>query len=144
MLLIREVWELIALPYAVVEAGRQWQLASGDFRESIGMKPIAFLPQGFLLRKNKRLVLLVAKVVDDFIIAGTQQALEWLSTKINARFKVGTEVYAPEPMRFNGALIRQDKLRSIKVCMKEFADSITPIELTLHRRKQSGELVAPN
>ena len=100
------------------------------------MKPIAFLPQGFMLRKAQGLELLVAKVVDDFILAGTQQALEWFSKKINGRFEVGTEVYAPEPIRFNGALIEQDILGSIKVKMSECANSITPLALSVQRRKQ--------
>ena len=141
MLLFRTVWELIALPYGIVEAGRQWQLASDDFLKSIGMEPINFLPQGFSLRRPEGIVLLVAKVVDDFIIAGTEKALKWFSKKINARFHVGTETYAPEPIRFNGALLRQDRKGSIKVSMEEFANSISALSMTRERRKQQDDPV---
>ena len=136
MLLARVLWELIALPYGIVEAGRQWQLASDDFLTSVGLTPLYLLPQGFMLRKQSGLQLIVAKVVDDFILAGTETALKWFSKKINARFQVGTEVYAPEPVRFNGAIIKQSKTGAIKLSMKEFADSIASLELSKMRRKQ--------
>ena len=138
----RILWELISLPYGILEAGRQWQLASDDFLTSIGLTPLYLLPQGFMLRDKKRgLQLLVAKVVDDFLLAGTESALQWFSKKINARFQVGTEVYAPKRIRFNGFSIMQDAKGNVEVCMKEFADSIEPLELPLQRRKQQEDLV---
>ena len=72
---------MIRLSYEIVEAGRQWQLASDEFLFATGMEAVYALPQCFMAKRKGRLVLLMYKVVGDFLFAGTPQALKWLSVK---------------------------------------------------------------
>lgn len=137
LLLFRTIWKLLSLPYGIVEAGRQWQLASDDFLHTIGLSPVYSLPQCFMLKRKGKLELLVGKIVDDFLVAGKEKALKWFSTKINARFTVGKETYTPQPLRFNGAIIQRDSRGSIRVCMHEFAAQIQKMKLDPTRRKQT-------
>ena len=143
MLLFRTVWKLLGLPYGIAEAGRQWQLVSDDFLHSIGMESIYAVPQCFMLKLKGKLLLLVGKIVDDFLIAGTRKALKWFSAKVNQRFTVGTETWAPDPIRFNGALIEQANDYSIRVTMEDFAKSIKPLQVERNRRKQPEALPTP-
>ena len=80
MLLFRTLWKLLSLPYGIAEAGRQWQLTSDEFLYSIGMEAVYALPQCFMLKHKGHLVLIVCKIVDDFLFAGTPQTLKWFST----------------------------------------------------------------
>ena len=136
LLLFRILWLLLSLPYGIVEAGRQWQLASDDFLHSIGLQTVPSQPQCFVRKENGKLVLIVGKIVDDFLIAGTPEALRWFSRKINSRFTVGAETYTPHALKFNGAIIEKDSKGSIRVNMNEFANKLAPFSLERSRRKQ--------
>ena len=119
------------------------QLVSDEFLQSFGMTAIHFLLPGFIIRGRKGLALLVANMVDDFILAGTDEALYWFSKRINPRFQLGTEAYALELIRSNGAIIQQDQRRSIKASMEEFAFSLKPLQIAKERRKQNDAPVSP-
>ena len=144
LLLFRTLWRLLGLPYGIVEAGRQWQLASDDFLNEIGLEPVHALPQCFLLRRNERVVLLVGKIVDDFLIAGLPEALKWFSSRMHQRFTIGTETYPPEQLRFNGGIIEQAVDFSIKLSMEEFAKSIERFDIARARRKQGDAQATAN
>ena len=137
LLLFRILWLLLSLPYGIVEAGRQWQLTSDDFLHSIGLQTVSSLPQCFIRKENGKLVLIVGKVVDDFLVAGTPEALRWFSRKINSRFTVGAETYTPHALKFNGAIIEKDSEGSIRVNMNEFANKLAPFSFERSRRKQT-------
>ena len=107
------------------------------------MKAVFALPQCFMLRTEKGLQLILGKIVDDFILAGTKEALHWFSRKTNQRFDVGTESYAATPLRFNGSIIEQDVHGSIKLSMLEFANSIAKLELPRERRKAPEAQTTP-
>ena len=142
LLLYQTVWQLLCLPYGIVEAGRQWQLVSDDFLKSIGMQAIYALPQCFIVKNNGEWQLIVGKIVDDFLLAGTPRMLSWFSKKIRGRFQVGAEAFAPDQIRFDGLLLKQARDGSIRASMEEFANSIKPIELSPARRKKNEEPVS--
>ena len=81
-------------------------------------------------------MLLIGKIVDDFLIAGEPKMLRWLSRKISSHFTVGSEMYAPSPLKFNGAIIERDSKGSIRVTMHEFASQMQKIMLEPCRRKE--------
>ena len=129
LLLFRTLWLLLGLPYGIVEAGRQWQLASDDFLHSLGPTQVPSLPQCFMLKSGGTLHLLFGKVVDDFLLAGRSKALRWFSRKINARFSVGAETYTPSALKFNRTIIERDQKSSIRTSMHEFADKFQKLTL---------------
>ena len=139
MLLFKTVWKLLSLPYGVGEAGRQWQLTSDDFLIDLGLEQVYALPQCFIKRCGGKLVLIVGKVVDDFLVAGTPTEIDWILCKIRARSTVGSEASAPQLIRFNGATIEQARDFSIRLSMEEFKRSINPLNITRERRKQAEQ-----
>jgi hypothetical protein len=71
----RSIWRLLNLPYGLVDAGRQWQLAFErwllDIMEFV---TVPSMPQVFVMFDPSGSILLhVGKVVDDVIIAGAHK-----------------------------------------------------------------------
>lgn len=81
--------------------------------------------------------------MDDFLIAGMPEAMQWLSKKVNARFTAGAEIHAPDQIRLNGACIDQAKDYSIRVSMEEFAKQIKRLDIDRPRRKQAEASATP-
>lgn len=125
----KAIWKLLSLPHGIAEAGRQWQLVSDDFLNSIGLEQARESPQRFILRKKGKLALIIGKAVDDFLIAGAPEALEWLSKKASKRFKAGAEERAPKQIRFNGARIDQAKDCPIRAPMEDSAKTISRLDI---------------
>ena len=62
---------------------------------------------------------------------------------MNERLTVGTETYAPQPLRFNGAVIEQARDYTICVSMQEYARSISRLDIDRPRRKQPDAQATP-
>jgi len=137
---IDEVWKIVKPAYGLVESGRLWQLCVEEWLQAYGFTTLPGLPQLFVLRhrKSNKLVLLVAKVVDDFLLSGTPAELDRFSIAIKKRFHVGRYIDEPKFV-FNRLSIHQSPNFSISISMKEFADKIEPIDLSRARRKQPDE-----
>ena len=104
--------------YSIIETGEHLKLASDDFLKSTGMEPVSFLSHELALRKQEDIVLLLSKVLEYFILAGTEKAARWFSKKLNAFFKVETGTDAPGYLQFKGPLLQQNRKRYIKVSIK--------------------------
>lgn len=137
---VDEIWKLIKPAYGLVESGRLWQLCVEEWMLDYGFTTIPGLPQFFILRREGRICLLVAKVVDDILIAGTDEASKLFYEDISNRFKVGTYVNgAGKEFKFNGLTIYQDpNTYSITVNMREYLSSIVEIPLTRLRKKSAN------
>ena len=107
------------------------------------MKKVYALPQCFMLKRNGLLVLLVGKIVDDFLLAGTDEAIAWFSQKIHKRFTIGTEACPPHPLRFNGAIIQQAEDFYVQVSMEEFASNIHHLQVPREHRRQANAPATP-
>ena len=73
-MLMRVVWLLLSLPYGLVDAGRQWQLAMEQWLlDDLGFETFAGLPQVFAkLNDRGAILLLIGKVSDDILVAGME------------------------------------------------------------------------
>ena len=87
-------------------------------------------------KQNGNLVLMVGKIIHDFLMVGTREALLWFSKKISSRFTVDTETYTPNVLKFNGAIIEKDSKGSIRVNMNGFANKLAPFVIKCALRKQ--------
>ena len=136
---VGEIWKLIKPAYGLVESGRLWQLCVEDWLFSYGFECIPGLPQLFVLRNEKKEIkLLVAKVVDDHLVAGNMEDIFSFHAAFAKRFEIGRFVHST-PLTFNRLLIDQEKDYSISVSMSEYFGSIQSIALSRQRRKQSDE-----
>lgn len=86
-----KIWKLVSLPYGIVEAGRQWFFAVETWmKEEYGLSLEFGILQFFSERNHDgRIVLILAKVVDGFINAGSREAVETFTKVLGERFQLG-------------------------------------------------------
>lgn len=94
------------------------------------------VPQLFLLWKNSILQLILVKVVDDMLFSGLPSALRDFHNAIAHKFDI-SRYNDQEDIVFNRFFISRLSDGSIKVSMKEFMDTILPICVPYHRKKQN-------
>lgn len=92
------LWKLLRLPYGIVEAGRQWFCAAENWLTTVyGLTRIHAVDQLFYKQGGDgRVVLFVAKVFDDFIIAGTKEMIDDFLEALHGRFRLGQANRGPE------------------------------------------------
>ena len=131
------LWKLNKLPYGIADAGRQWQKKIESWMlEHVGLERVIGLSQLFLKRDAKgNVILLVAKVTDDFLLGGTKEAMQQFTNLLEKRFEVG-KVIIDDMIHFDGCEIRQDEQGNILMSMARYIERLRPIELSRTRRKQ--------
>ncbi len=131
-----EVWKLMKPAYGLVESGRLWQTTVEPWMASYGLQEIPGMAQLFVLHSREpspRLIL--AKVVDDFLLAGDKNEIRLFREAISKRFKVG-QFAEGGTLVFNRLHITQHDNWDIEVSMEEYAETINPLTLPKERRKQ--------
>ena len=130
------VWRLLKPAYGFVESGRIWQLTVERWMKSQNLFQIPGLQQLFIQRdENSCVILAVAKVVDDFLIAGISSAIQKFHKEISRRFTVDRFLFG-QALIFNRLHIRQEEDFSVYVNMKEYLQTIQPLEIPHLRRKE--------
>jgi Reverse transcriptase (RNA-dependent DNA polymerase) len=138
----RSIWGLLNLPYGLVDAGRQWQLAFERWLLDImGFVTVPSMPQVFVMfEPSGSILLLVGKVVDDVIIAGAHKDIECFLEALKSRWIIGKAEIANRLM-FNGALIERDpSTGAICMSMRDYVkEKVHVIPLAPERRRQQAD-----
>lgn len=80
--------------YGLVESSRLWQLTNEKWMQSQGVYEAHGFPQFFLKRDhNNNVVLLMAKVVDDFLLAGPCQEIIRFRQSMSTGFVLGRFIH---------------------------------------------------
>jgi Reverse transcriptase (RNA-dependent DNA polymerase) len=83
------VWKRLRPAYGLVESGRLWKLAIERWLSEYGFEEVPGLSQFFVIRCNSGpITLLLAKVVDDLLLAGSVSKMPEFYTTLCGRFKV--------------------------------------------------------
>lgn len=135
------LWLLTKLPYGIVEAGRQWMLAVEDWMlNKAGLTRTPGVAQLFAKRTKhsnrsgkSKILLLVAKLSDDFLVAGTTAEIDSFMNALKTRFVVGRIVDGPL-YHFGGCEIRTHDNGDISM-MDTYWNRIKPITMSRTRRK---------
>ena len=92
------------------------------------------------VRRDKKgaITLLVAKVTDDFIYAGTVERTTKFIEDMGKRFSIG-KAMIDEKFFFNGCEIEQDDWGSIKMSMEGYLSQLHEIPISRKRKKQQNE-----
>lgn len=86
------IWKLLRLPYGIVEAGRQWLCVIEDWMMNVYfMERVHGIDQLLVLKlPDGSIGLMVAKVVDDFFLAGSVGQIPRFFEHIRRYFKLGS------------------------------------------------------
>lgn len=123
-----------------MESGRIWQLTIEDFLYTLRLSTIPGLQQVFVkYDDNGNIILIVTKVVNDMLMAGSRMEIMRFHDKMTKKFKVGSFLI-DKPIVFNRLHIKQGSDFSITASMQEFLEQINPIHLCRERRKQQNSL----
>jgi Reverse transcriptase (RNA-dependent DNA polymerase) len=138
------VWKILRPAYGLVESGRLWQLAIERWLFDSGFETLPGPSQFFILRDNSgRITVLLAKVVDDLLLAGSVTTMNEFYKALCARFKVGRFI-CDRPFTFNALNIIQDpSSSSITMDMLDYPAKCIPLPLIPTRRKESDLLATP-
>lgn len=131
------LWKLLKLPYGIADAGRQWQKVLEDWMlHDGGLQRVFGISQLFIRRATDgSVVLLVAKVTDDFLLAGSLAEMEAFVDRLKRRFVVG-KVVINDKVNFDGCELEQYKDGTIRMSMIRYLERLKPITMSRARRKQ--------
>lgn len=141
----RKFCKQINLPYGVIEAGRQWQKVSRNSLTSIvAMSMIHGSGQLFIKRDScSNIIVIMAKTVDDFLIAGVEGALTAFIKILNLRFDVGKS-QTGRNVNFNGCDISVDDDGWATLSMQSYISRLKQLDISRARRKQHDRMAARN
>ncbi|GAX17144.1 hypothetical protein FisN_UnNu082, partial [Fistulifera solaris] len=74
--------------YGLVQSPRQYYLLYGSELEKLGLKQCAADPCVWYKEENGETVLIIVVYVDDCIVAGPKEQVEWFKTQIKKRFNI--------------------------------------------------------
>jgi len=133
------LWKLKKLPYGIVEAGRQWAKAIEDWMlEGGGLERVSSISQLYIrINSVGTIILVVAKVTDDLLIARRVQLMNQCIEALSKRFEVGKSL-VDSPFHFNGCEVEQDTVGNIILAMKGYMKQLVPIPLSRSRRKETA------
>lgn len=134
----RVYWKLLALAYGVCDAGRQWLKTSDIWMtRDMGMTRLLGAHQVFMRRgRDGKLELIVAKTTDDFLAAGTGEAVRSFFEKMKERFTVGKSIIENR-MNFNGCVIEINPEEGATIGMYDYLNRLSPIDISRNRRKDA-------
>lgn len=130
------LWKLLKLPYGIVEAGRQWMLVVEDWLLSEAFFTRVFGISQLFVKRNRhgKIVLIMAKLTDDFLIAGMPKDIEEFAFQLKTRFEVGKIAKGPTH-NFGGCEILVQENGDIILSMAEYWKRVRIIPITRSRRK---------
>lgn len=137
-------WKLLRLPYGIVEAGRQWLCAIEDWlTRKYNMNRVLGVEQLFYKKgEDGKINILVAKVVDDFLIAGTTEAIDSFLEALGQHVKIG-HIGRSDKLKFLGCCVTQSPSGDIELSMSEYMGRIKPLELSKSRRGETSDKATP-
>ncbi len=114
-----ELWQILKPAYGLVESSRLWQsMVEPWVIDTYGLEVVPDLPQLFVLRGNQGPpVFLIAKVVDDFLLAGSPHEVCRFQNAISTRFEVG-RFSQDTSLVFNRLHIEQHPNEDIELSME--------------------------
>jgi len=137
------LWLLKATVYGIASAGRKWQRVSDEAMiKVLGLEMVVGMPQLFIKRDRSMVVLLIAKYVDDIIVAALND--EWLlfaKDGCSQCFEIGSWKRTPSELDVNGTEVIQDK-EIISLTAKRLSKEVDVMQLQPARRKDISSEVS--
>ena len=130
------LWLLLTAAYGLVNANAKWKNQSDNLMLDLGLQQPSHIPQVFFKKENGKLVLLVAKIVDDLKVAGEGNRAQLFLEKFDEQFKFGNVNHGPGKLRFFGINTVQNTDHTIETDADDKMDAVTEYPFSRMRRKQ--------
>lgn len=112
-----------------------YELAVEECMTSQGIHEIHGLQQLFTKRDRRGYFpLVMAKIVDGFLITGSEEAIKCFHVAIAKGLDMGRYLIAQD-LVFNRLHIHQDTDSTVQISMEEYLQKIQPIVVPYHRKK---------
>lgn len=137
----KELWNIVKLPYGVVEASSKRLNTSDEWMLKYGrMKRVFRINLIFYQRHVRwRIVLLVAQTRDEFLASGMRTEIESFFERMKTRFEIGKDIISSN-IKLNGSEIRLQDDSGIIFSIDEYVERLKQVELSRTRRTQVDEL----
>lgn len=96
----RNHWLLLLAAHGLANANAKFQSQSQQLILNICLARLASVPQLFYLFNNKKLILVIAKIVDDLLMAYEPSEAWHFISAFDAKFKLGVVVHRPRILNF--------------------------------------------
>lgn len=133
------LWALLTAAYGLVNANAKWQNQSDQLMFDIGLVQSTHVPQLFFQNENGRLVLIVAKIVDDLKVAGEGDRAKLFLDKFDKKFKFGNVNHGPGKLRYFGINTIQNVDFTVETNADDKLDGVQEYPLSRQRRKEYNE-----
>lgn len=131
------LWMLTKFPYGMVEAWRQWQIVIDTWflhPDGGGLERVLAISQLFMQRNSRWIiVLLIAKITDDFLIAGQDSFITQFISIFENRFQL-SKIVKDEQFFSNGCEIKCLASGCIHHTINRYVEHLIPINLRRARR----------
>lgn len=137
----RFYWLLQAAAYGLVNGNAKWHTQSDHLLLSLGLSRVPVIAQLFFKKKNGELCALVAKIVDDVLLAGPNEIVDGHIRSFNDKFKLGTIMHGPGKLQFFGLNITQRPDFTIEIDADEKVQAVEQCPITRLRHLESETLL---
>lgn len=91
--------------YTLRNTNAKWQVGSDEAIVDIGLTKLTFFPKLFYFLEDKKLAAVVAKSVENLLMAGRMCIIDNLGHGSNSKFKISNISHGPGTLRFFGLSI---------------------------------------
>lgn len=134
-----KLWLLLTAAYGLVNSNAKWQIMSDQVLVDFGLVQCPYIPQLFYKIQDRKLVLLVGKIVDDLLMTGVQEQVSVFIKHFNSKFKFGSVTSGPGKLRFYGLDITQHDDYTSSIKGDEKLTALESVPLTRSRRREINE-----
>lgn len=99
---VTHTWLLLTATSGLVNVNAKWQNQSDDVMFDPGMTQPNYVRRQFYKKKSGKLLLVVARIVNDLKVAGVDDNGKSISMTSRKRFELGTESKEPGMLSFVG------------------------------------------
>ena len=114
-------------------------MQSDNLLLDLGLQRVIDVPQLFYAMSDGKLSVVVAKIVDDILATGENNAVDQLLERFNSKFKFGTVIHGPGRLRYFGFNISQHEDFKCSLDGDDKLFALEPVPLTRLRRKAATE-----
>lgn len=109
------LWLLSITANGLANANAKSQMQSDKVLLGLGFTPGALVSKMFLIRRKDKLVAILAKTLDDILLAGPSRTTDAIVEANGMQFSLGTIVHGPGRLRYFGFNITQHDEMSLTV-----------------------------